>query len=57
MVEVFLIALMVLLVKGMPGGSRITLHLGTYAFAVSVLLGLAANHASERGDVQHLEII
>jgi paraquat-inducible protein A len=57
MVEVFLIALMVLMVKGMPGGSCITLHLGTYAFAASVLLGLAASHASERGDVQHLEII
>jgi len=44
MVEVFLIALTVLLVKGMPGGSRITLHLGTYCFAASVLLGLAASH-------------
>lgn len=43
MVEVFLVALTVLLVKGMPGGSDVALHAGTYAFAASVLLSLAAS--------------
>ena len=42
MVEVFLEALTVLLVKGMPGGSYVALHAGTYGFAASVLLSLAA---------------
>ncbi len=42
MVEVFLVALTVLLVKGMPGGSHVALHAGTYAFAASVLLSLVA---------------
>jgi uncharacterized paraquat-inducible protein A len=43
MVEVFLVALTVLLVKGLPGGSYVALHAGTYAFAASVLLSLAAS--------------
>jgi uncharacterized paraquat-inducible protein A len=43
MVEVFLVALTVLLVKGLPGGSAVALHAGTYAFAASVLLSLAAS--------------
>jgi paraquat-inducible protein A len=42
MVEVFVIALLVLVIKGLPGGSRITLHAGTYAFSMSVILSLAA---------------
>ena len=40
MLEVFLVAMTVLLIKQMPGGSRITLESGFYAFAVSVLLSL-----------------
>ncbi|MCF7734467.1 MAG: paraquat-inducible protein A [Akkermansiaceae bacterium] len=43
MVEVFLVALTVLLVKGLPGGSYVVLHAGTYAFTASVLLSLAAS--------------
>lgn len=43
MVEVFLLALLVLLLKGMPGGSEVSLQGGAYAFALSVLLGLAAS--------------
>ena len=40
MLEVFLVAMTVLLLKQMPGGSRITLESGFYAFGVSVLLSL-----------------
>ena len=40
MLEVFLVAMPVLLLKQMPGGSRITLESGFYAFGVSVLLSL-----------------
>jgi paraquat-inducible protein A len=42
MVEVFVIALLVMLAKGMPGGSRMELGIGTTAFVLSVLAGLAA---------------
>ena len=42
MVEVFLIALMVLVLKNMPGGSRVELHVGTWLFTASVLLSLVA---------------
>lgn len=49
MVEVFLVALTVLLVKGMPGGSHVALHAGTYAFAASVLLSLAATRVLPAG--------
>lgn len=40
MLEVFLVAMTVLLLKEMPGGSRITLEAGFYAFGVSVILSL-----------------
>ncbi|MBE06158.1 MAG: hypothetical protein CMO37_02530 [Verrucomicrobiaceae bacterium] len=40
MLEVFLVAMTVLLLKQMPGGSRITLESGFYSFGVSVLLSL-----------------
>jgi uncharacterized paraquat-inducible protein A len=42
MVEVFVIALLVMLAKGMPGGSRMELGIGTTAFVLSVLTGLVA---------------
>ncbi len=42
MVEVFVVALLVMLVKGMPGGSRMELGIGTTAFVLSVLTGLVA---------------
>lgn len=48
MVEVFVIALLVMLVKGMPGGSRIELGIGTAAFVLSVLTGLAAGQIEMR---------
>jgi len=44
MVEVFLVALLVILLKGMPGGSQISLHTGMYAFSASVILSLIASH-------------
>lgn len=43
MVEMLLVALTVLWVKGLPGGSSVALHAGTYAFTASVLLSLAAS--------------
>jgi hypothetical protein len=42
MVEVFVIALLVMLAKGMPGGSRMEIGIGTTAFVLSVLAGLVA---------------
>jgi paraquat-inducible protein A len=42
MVEVFLIAILVVLVKGMPGGSDVRIHAGTWLFTASVLLSLMA---------------
>ncbi len=42
MVEVFLLALLVLVIKGLPGGSRIELQSGAWLFAASVLLSLVA---------------
>ena len=42
MVEVFLIALMVLVLKSMPGGSYVELHAGTWLFTASVALSLIA---------------
>ena len=46
MVEVFVVALLVMLVKSLPGGSSITLHLGTAAFTASVVLSLIASQWS-----------
>jgi paraquat-inducible protein A len=40
MVEVFLLALLVLVIKGLPGGSKIELQSGAWLFAASVLLSL-----------------
>jgi len=48
MVEVFVIALLVILIKGLPGGSQITLHLGTWAFSASVILSLIASQIELR---------
>lgn len=43
MVEVLLIALLVLVVKGMPGGSEFKIHAGTWYFTASVILSLFAS--------------
>ena len=42
MVEVFLLALLVLVIKGLPGGSSIQLLSGAWLFAASILLSLLA---------------
>jgi paraquat-inducible protein A len=43
MVEVLLIALLVLVVKGMPGGSEMTIQAGTWYYTASVILSLFVN--------------
>jgi paraquat-inducible protein A len=49
MVEVFLLALIVMIVKGLPGGSEIRVEGGAWMFCGSVLLSLvAARLASKR---------
>jgi len=48
MVEVFVIALLVILIKGLPGGSQITLHAGTWAFSASVIISLIASQIELR---------
>jgi hypothetical protein len=55
MLEVFVVALLVILAKGLPGGSRIELGPGTVAFTVSVLLGLVAglvDQGRKRGETR-----
>ena len=46
--RVFLVAMTVLLLKEMPGGSRITLEAGFYAFGGSVILSLLTAQWIER---------
>jgi paraquat-inducible protein A len=43
MVEVLLIALLVLMVKGMPGGSEVKIQAGAWFFTASVVLSLLAS--------------
>ena len=43
MVEVLLIALLVLVVKGMPGGSEVKIQAGAWFFTASVILSLFAS--------------
>ena len=47
MIEVFLIALLVMWVKGMPGGSGISLESGTWCFTASVILSFVASRLME----------
>ena len=53
MLEVFLVALTVLLIKEMPGGIRVTLQAWFYTFSASVLLSLLAAHWMERASKQN----
>ncbi len=43
MVEVVLIALLVFVVEGMPGGSEVKIQAGAWCFTVSVILSLLAS--------------
>ena len=40
MLDVFVVGLIVLAIKGLPGGSRVTLGWGVAAFAASVVLSI-----------------
>jgi uncharacterized paraquat-inducible protein A len=42
MLDVFVVGLIVLAIKGLPGGSRVTLGWGVAAFAASVILSMVA---------------
>ena len=48
MLDVFVVGLIVLAIKGLPGGSRVTLGWGVGAFAASVVLSLVAGIAIHR---------
>jgi hypothetical protein len=48
MVDVFVIALLILAIKGLPGGSQVILHAGLYCFAGSVLCALKASWLIDR---------
>ena len=50
MVEVFVVALFVLLAKELPGGSKVAVGLGGWAFILSVILGLIAGQLELRSD-------
>lgn len=43
MLDVFVVGLIVLAIKGLPGGTRVTLQWGVLMFAASVLLSLVAS--------------
>ena len=48
MLDVFVVGLLVLAIKGLPGGSRVTLGWGVAAFAASVVLSLVAGIIIQR---------
>jgi paraquat-inducible protein A len=48
MLDVFVVGLLVLAIKGLPGGSRVTLGWGVGAFAASVVLSLVAGIVIQR---------
>jgi paraquat-inducible protein A len=50
MLDVFVVGLIVLAIKGLPGGSRVTLGWGVGAFAASVILSMLAGMV-----IQHVE--
>lgn len=50
MLDVFVVGLIVLAIKGMPGGSRVILGWGVGAFAASVILSMIAGMV-----IQHVE--
>jgi paraquat-inducible protein A len=50
MLDVFVVGLIVLAIKGLPGGSRVTLGWGVAAFAASVILSMLVGMV-----IQHVE--
>jgi paraquat-inducible protein A len=53
MLDVFVVGLIVLAIKGLPGGSRVTLGWGVGAFAASVVLSIAAGMVIQRTERRH----
>lgn len=53
MVDVFVIALLVVAIKGLPGGSRVILQPGLFLFAFSVVLAMIASWLIEKGWLQN----
>ena len=49
MLDVFVVALLVLAIKGLPGDSTATLGWGVYAFAASVVMSIVAGWLIETG--------
>ncbi|MEM9414414.1 MAG: paraquat-inducible protein A [Planctomycetota bacterium] len=52
MLDVMVIAVIVIAIKGLPGGTRITVGWGLYAFATSVVVSMLASHLVHRLDVK-----
>jgi paraquat-inducible protein A len=50
MLDVFVVGLIVLAIKGLPGGSRVTLGWGVAAFAASVILSMLAGMVIEHSE-------
>ena len=48
MLDVFVVGVLVVVLKGIPGETRVTIGWGLYAFAASVLLALVAGFLLER---------
>ena len=53
MLDVFVVGLIVLAIKGLPGGSKVTLGWGVGAFATSILLSLLASLALSSLERRH----
>lgn len=53
MIDVFVIALLILAIKGLPGGSQVILHIGLYSFAGSVLCSLKASWLIDKYWIAH----
>jgi uncharacterized paraquat-inducible protein A len=48
MLDVFVLAVLVVSVKGLPGGSRVELENGVYFFAVSIFLSIFIGQKIEK---------
>jgi hypothetical protein len=51
MVEVFLVSLLILVTRGIPGGSRVELHSGMFLFTGSVVLSFLAARLQEGAEL------
>ena len=53
MLDVFVLAVLVIAVKGLPGGSRMDLEVGVYFFTASVLLSILIGHKIKPVELQN----